>query len=180
MAYPQASERDRVGCCRFGDSLPRLHDSAQHAGFGTGLRADITAVPVTRKVVIAVNPDGAIADRKAVSEKIPRTDERSLCADLVKVIWTDESGSKRKELAALEDISTGGACVQVERPIPVGTPISVLYPDGRYHGRVRYCIFQHTGHFVGIEFDPGYQWSKQEYMPSHLLELKSMRAKNKQ
>jgi hypothetical protein len=109
-----------------------------------------------------------------VSQKIQRSDERSLCAELVKVIWTDESGGKQKELAALEDISPGGACLQVEHPIAVDTPISLLYPDGRYHGRVRYCLFQHTGYFVGVEFDPGYQWSKQQFMPSHLLEIHSV------
>jgi len=103
--------------------------------------------------------------------------ERSLCAQLVKIIWTDESGRKTKELAALEDISPGGACLQVEHPIPVDTPISILYPAGKYQGRTRYCIFQHTGYFLGVQFDPGYEWSKQEFMPSHLLELHSMRNK---
>ena len=109
-----------------------------------------------------------------------RDDERNLCADLIKIVWTDESGGKQKEMAALEDISPGGACLQVEHSIPVGTPISILYPDGRYHGRIRYCAFQHTGYFVGIEFDPGYEWSKHQYMPSHLLELHSTRGKKKQ
>jgi hypothetical protein len=106
-----------------------------------------------------------------------RSSERSLCADLLKIVWIDESGSKQKELAALEDISRGGACIQVEHPIPMDTPISILYPDGRYHGRVRYCVFQHTGYFVGIEFDPGYEWSKSQYMPSHLLELQGIHGK---
>ncbi len=106
-----------------------------------------------------------------MSQKIQRNYDRSLCADLIKIIWTDESGSKKKELAALEDIAPGGACLQVEHPIAVGTTISLLYPDGRYHGRIRYCTFQHTGYFVGVEFDPGYEWSKQQFTPSHLLEL---------
>jgi len=106
-----------------------------------------------------------------VSKIIPRREERSLCAELVKIIWTDESGRKRKELAALEDISPSGACVQLEQAIPIGTPISILYPNGQYHGRIRYCIFQHTGYFVGVQFDPGYQWSKEEFLPSHLLEI---------
>jgi hypothetical protein len=112
-----------------------------------------------------------------VNRKIERSNERCLCADLIKIVWTDESGGKRKELAALEDISPGGACLQVEHPIPVDTPISILYPDGRYHGRIRYCVFQETGYFIGIKFDPGYEWSKNKYMPSHLLELHTLCAK---
>ncbi len=114
-----------------------------------------------------------------MNAKIERSDERSLCADLIKIVWTDESGSKQKELAALEDISPGGACLQVEHPIPINTSISILYPDGCYHGRIRYCVFQHTGYFVGVEFDPGYEWSKHQYMPSHLLEFHSIRVNKK-
>ncbi len=114
-----------------------------------------------------------------VNEKNERSDARNLCADLIKIVWTDEAGDKRKELAALEDISRRGACLQTEHPIAVGTAISILYPAGRYHGRIRYCIYQHTGYFLGIEFDPGYQWSKTDYMPSHLLELPPARKRTR-
>jgi hypothetical protein len=110
----------------------------------------------------------------AVRQKEERTNERSLCADLIKILWTDESGGKQKEMAALEDISRSGACVQLERPIPINTPISLVYPHGRYCGRIRYCIFQHTGYFLGVQFDPGYEWSKEQFMPSHLLEFSSV------
>jgi hypothetical protein len=106
-----------------------------------------------------------------------RMDDRSLCADLIKIAWTDASGARQKELAALEDISPGGACLQIDHPIPVDTGISILYSKGRYRGRVRYCVFQQTGYFLGVEFDPGYRWSKQDFMPSHLLELPAIRKK---
>jgi len=132
---------------------------------------------VIRITFIRVNQHDGNADREAVSVKIERCDERNLCAELIKIVWTDESGHKQKELALLEDISPGGACLQVEHPIPVHTPISILYPDGRYHGRIRYCVFEHTGYFLGIKFDPGYQWSKYEYTPSHLLEIEPFRKK---
>lgn len=134
---------------------------------------------VIRVTLIGLNLRAGNVDRIAVSGKTQRNNDRSLCADLIKIVWTDESGSKQKALAALEDISPGGACLQVERPIPVDTPISILYPDGRYHGRIRYCVFQHTGYFLGVKFDPGYEWSKQQYMPSHLLELHTIRNKRK-
>lgn len=106
-----------------------------------------------------------------VRQKIARDNERSLCADLIKVVWTDAEGNKQKQLGALEDISRGGACLQLEQPIPIDTAISILYPHGRYYGRIRYCYFQQTGYFLGIQFDPGYEWSKEQFMPSHLLDL---------
>ncbi len=103
--------------------------------------------------------------------------DRNLCAELINIFWADDAGAQQQQLASLEDISPGGACIQVEQPIPIDTPISIMYPDGKYRGRVRYCIFQHTGYFLGIQFDPGYVWSKDQYMPSHLLEVDSFRRK---
>ena len=108
-----------------------------------------------------------------------RYSERSLCADLIKIVYTDESGTKKKEVVALEDISPKGACLQLEHPVPVDMPIRILYPDGQYHGRTRYCIFQQTGYFLGVQFDPGYTWSKSQFTPSHLLELTSLRPKGR-
>jgi len=107
--------------------------------------------------------------------KINRKDDRNLCAELVKIVYKDAKGRRRSELVALEDISANGACLQVEEPISPDTSLSILYPEGRYHGRVRYCTFQQTGYFVGIEFDPGYRWSKEQFNPAHLLELQLKR-----
>jgi hypothetical protein len=129
---------------------------------------------------IPLNLRGEIADRLAMHGEYGRRDsERSMCADLIKIVYTDESGRKQKEMAALEDIAPAGVCLQLEHPIPVDTPISILYPDGRYHGRTRYCIFQQTGYFLGVQFDPGYEWSKDQFSPSHLLELTSPRPKGR-
>jgi hypothetical protein len=108
-----------------------------------------------------------------------RNDERSLCADLIKIVWSDASGEKHKELAALEDISPGGACLQIEHPIPVNTAVSIVYASGRYCGRIRYCMFQQTGYFLGVEFDAGYRWSRRDFMPSHLLELHTLKKRER-
>jgi hypothetical protein len=112
----------------------------------------------------------APADRGGM--KARRRQERSLCADLLKIRWKDESGRSRKEVGILEDISSKGVCLQVERPILPDTLLSLVYPGGTYHGRVKYCIAQESRYFVGVEFNPGYKWSKPRYKPSHLLELK--------
>jgi hypothetical protein len=114
-----------------------------------------------------------------MNEKAGRHDERILCADLIKIVWTDKAGSRQKEMAALEDISPRGVCLQTEHPIPVDTSIAILYPSGRYHGRIRYCEFQDTGYFLGVEFDHGYQWSRHEFTPSHLLDLRRARGKTR-
>lgn len=97
---------------------------------------------------------------------------RSLCADLLKIRWTDESGSGRRELATLEDISPTGASLKVENSIPVGTRLTILYHSGAYQGRVKHCDPQMDWYFVGVEFSPGHRWSKEQYEPAHLLQFR--------
>lgn len=115
-----------------------------------------------------------------------RHESRFLCADLVKVEWlTDSPGGhsantvpgrkKRMESAeaVLEDISMHGACVQVEEPVPVGTPIliSTCGPDANMAGQVSYCVFRDYGYFVGIRFAPETLWSSGVFLPQHLTDL---------
>jgi PilZ domain len=97
---------------------------------------------------------------------------RSLCADLLKIRWTDESGSGHREVATLEDISPTGACLKIENAIPVGTKLTILYPNGSYQGRVKHCDPQMDWYFVGVEFAPGYRWSKEQFEPAHLLQFR--------
>ncbi len=102
---------------------------------------------------------------------------RNLCADLLKIRWTDESGSGRREIATLEDISPTGACLKVEKAIPVGTTLTILYHSGSYQGHVKRCDPQMDWYFVGVEFAPGYRWSKEQFEPAHLLEFRLRSAK---
>ena len=108
-----------------------------------------------------------------------RKEERSMCADLLKVRWRTESGAQRIEFGTLEDISAAGACIQLEEPINPGTRLTLFYPDGKYRGRVKYCIAQGSIYLVGMQFDPGCQWSMNDYKPSHLLQLRSASAKTR-
>jgi len=39
-------------------------------------------------------------------------------------------GGIHKEVVTLEDISPGGVCVKVEKPVPAGTQVALLYPAG--------------------------------------------------
>jgi hypothetical protein len=94
-----------------------------------------------------------------------------MCAQMVTVVFQGDDGQKRRMTAILEDISPGGACIQLEQPIALDTAISILYPHGRYYGTVRHCESGQTGYFAGVQFSPGYRWSRQRFTPEHLLEL---------
>jgi hypothetical protein len=93
-----------------------------------------------------------------------------LCADLVDIRWKDQAGRTRHIVANLEDISLSGACLQVERPVPLGTVMLISYPNGELKGKVKYCVFREIGYFLGIEFEDGQRWSQRHYRPQHMLD----------
>ncbi len=99
-----------------------------------------------------------------------RIEPRMLCADLVDIHWKDPNSRSRRGVANLEDISLSGACLQVERPVPLGSAIRITYPSGELIGRVKYCVFREIGYFLGVEFDPSNRWSQRAYRPQHLLD----------
>lgn len=105
-----------------------------------------------------------------------RIETRMLCADLVDFQWKDANGRKKRGVANLEDISLSGACLQVDRPVPLGSPIHISYPSGELKGIVKYCVFRDIGYFLGIEFEEGVRWSQSRYRPQHLLDPRRLMA----
>jgi len=99
-----------------------------------------------------------------------RGGDRLLCAELVQILWQDEAGRERKRVANLEDISLSGVCLQVESPIAAGTAIAIQYGDGELLGTIKYCRFQDSGYFLGVQLAEGSRWSTQHYKPEHLLD----------
>src|SRR5438552_17549765 len=99
-----------------------------------------------------------------------RVEPRMLCADLVDVKWKDQTGRTRRGVANLEDISLSGACLQVDRPVVLGTTLLIGYPSGELTGKVKYCVFREIGYFLGVEFEPGSRWSQRHFRPQHLLD----------
>jgi hypothetical protein len=93
-----------------------------------------------------------------------------LCADLVDIRWRDQAGRLRRGVANLEDISISGACLQMDRPVGLGTVFQISYPNGELTGKVKYCVFREIGYFLGIEFDSGSRWTEREFKPQHLLD----------
>jgi hypothetical protein len=100
-----------------------------------------------------------------------------LCADLVDIQWKDPNGRTRRGVANLEDISLSGACLQVDRPITLGAPVHISYPNGELAGKVKYCVFREIGYFLGVEFDAGSRWSQRSYKPQHLLDPRRLVAR---
>lgn len=96
-----------------------------------------------------------------------------LCADLVSVEWQDASGKSRKCAGNLEDISISGACVQVDRPLILGTRVRIAYAGGKLESVVRYCLFRDIGYFLGLEFVAD-KWSKRRFEPQHLLDPREL------
>jgi hypothetical protein len=115
--------------------------------------------------------DALHSDNKSMQDLDNRRDnDRLLCAELVQLIWRDESGRQSRRVANLEDISLSGICLQVENPIPVGTTLTMEYGDGALVGTIRYCRFQDCGYFLGVELAEGCRWSSQHFRPEHLLD----------
>jgi len=103
-----------------------------------------------------------------------RAQPRMLCADLVRVHFRDKSGREKTKVANLEDISLGGACLQLDDPLPKETNLRIAHPKGEFRGRVRYCIYRDIGYFIGVEFEPGCKWSRRLYKPEHILDLRQL------
>ncbi len=101
-----------------------------------------------------------------------RHEERDLCADLVLVTWRSPAGKQCEDWATLEDISSSGACLKVDEPIPVGSILSLQFSTSRCRASVKYCSAEPMGHLLGVEFEDGYRWSRKKFKPMHLLQFR--------
>ena|SRR5579872_7361341 len=103
-----------------------------------------------------------------------RSEARMLCADLVDIRWKDKTGRGRKATGVLEDISSSGACVQLDAPIPQNTMVKICHPKGHLEGSVRYCIYRDIGYFIGLKFEEDSKWSRKAYVPQHMLDMRRL------
>jgi hypothetical protein len=93
-----------------------------------------------------------------------------LCADLVVGEWSEASGKLRSVVVNLENISSAGACIQSECPVPLGAEMTIKFRRRQVSAVVRYCVFREIGYFIGLEFEQGFQWSPEWFRPQHLLD----------
>ena len=104
-----------------------------------------------------------------------RSKQRLMCSQLVVFRLGERTGSGQSHEAILEDISTGGACVQLANPVPVGSAGKLVVSRKRLRGTIRYCEFREIGYFVGIEFEPGVTWSDEDFVPEHLVDPRTLK-----
>lgn len=102
-----------------------------------------------------------------------------MCAHLVALRPSAPGGTRRGMTGVLEDISSSGACLQVETAVATGAPMTLVIGRHSFPGTVRYCIFRETGYFIGLQFDTGIRWSREQVVPEHLLDLLEMKGKTR-
>jgi hypothetical protein len=108
-----------------------------------------------------------------------RSEVRMLCADMLEVRWKSGGGRTQRVTALLEDISTSGACLQLEDYIPLDAEIWWECPGQEFSGHVRYCVYREIGYFAGVEFEGSSKWSKKSFEPRHMLDPRKLLAKAK-
>jgi hypothetical protein len=106
-----------------------------------------------------------------------RSEIRNMCADMLEIHWRDEKGRQHSQTALLEDISSSGACLQVEQALPSGVVVRWECPNQQFIGRVQHCAYREIGYFAGVRFSPATLWSKKTYRPRHLLDFEKFIAK---
>ena len=102
-----------------------------------------------------------------------------MCADMVRLLFKNSTGRQSVCTGMLEDISPSGACLSMDKPMPLGATVEIAYRKGRLQGSVAYCFFREMGYWIGIEFDAKAKWSPREFRPHHLLDLKKLLDKPK-
>jgi len=100
-----------------------------------------------------------------------RLENRDLCADLIKIIWTSAEELSRTEWAILGDISPSGACLEIEEPVPVNAVVELEFGGDRCQAVVQYCKYDKVNYLLGVEFREGYRWSCTRWEPKHLIQL---------
>ena len=99
-----------------------------------------------------------------------RGQHRFLCSELVTVHWRDVFRRKREEVVNLEEIWASGATLQFSRPVREGALLRVTCRGAEFSGIVTRSTADFVGHIVEVEFEDGYEWSRQEYEPEHFFD----------
>jgi hypothetical protein len=72
---------------------------------------------------------------------------------LVEVSWEDQQGILQRVSACMEDKSSGGACIRMKTPIPVGSKLEIQWRHERFSGTARYCRAEGREYLVGVQRD---------------------------
>jgi hypothetical protein len=69
------------------------------------------------------------------------------------VSWEDQSGTVQGARARIENKSSGGACIRLNKKIAVGTKLNIEGQWERFSGEARYCRQDGRDYLVGIQKD---------------------------
>jgi hypothetical protein len=58
--------------------------------------------------------------------------------------------------------------------VPLDTVLRVRHSKGELVGTVKYCLFRDIGYFVGVQFPQARGWSREAFLPEHLLDLEQL------
>jgi hypothetical protein len=91
-----------------------------------------------------------------------------MCSDFVRIAWSDPAGRRFANIGLLEDVSTDGLCMNLDRALPVGSRIHLHTKGFEGEAEVRYCDRGDYGFLIGLEFADGCTWEPEKWRPKHL------------
>lgn len=94
-----------------------------------------------------------------------------LCADIVRLEWSDDRGVACRSAAILEEIQPSRALLLLDHDSPPNRKIPITLLPGGYRGKARRCITSPSGYHLEITFDKGVRWHPADYQPSHAYKL---------
>jgi hypothetical protein len=93
---------------------------------------------------------------------------------LVEVSWQDPSGAWQTVPARMEDKSSGGACIRVKTPIPVGAKLRIQWRLEKFSGTAKYCRGEGKEYLVGIQRDLAESPNPARAAPTTVLPQKNL------
>jgi hypothetical protein len=106
-----------------------------------------------------------------------RREQRQMCSQMARLRLPSSSGRAITITANLEDISSMGACAQVDSPLAAGAQVELLVRGYTLPARIRYCVHRDPlGYIAGMEF-VGVTWSEDMLKPDHLFDPRTIKPK---
>jgi hypothetical protein len=101
-----------------------------------------------------------------------RSESRMLCADLVEVCWSDETGQSCSAMANLEEVSPHGAHLVVDVALPLHTDLVLRMKRGDMTATVRDCRHEPDfGFAVAVQLPKKSRWKSH---PRHLFDPRGL------
>jgi hypothetical protein len=82
-----------------------------------------------------------------------RTEQRRNLLVKVEVRWEDGAGTLFQADAKIEDESSSGVCIRLDRPLAVGRKLAIHSKDSRRAGVVRHCGRVRGAFILGIKWE---------------------------